>query len=136
LIVARFKPRFRIVSIIPGIEERARPHGDEQRIGRVAETPPVAASTFFSASATSRSSLVACILRVFRADGRVDREARRHRDAERGHLGEARALAAQALLAETRALRLAVAEKEHTLVHLVSFSTTISEKSANRENSF
>src|SRR6185295_4513569 len=76
-------------------------------------------------------TLEALVPRVFRADGRVDREAGRHRDAEGGHLGEARALAAQALLAEARALGLAVPEEEHTF-HF-SFSTTISEKSANLE---
>ena len=55
LIVARFKPRFRIVSIIPGIEERA-PERTETSSGLAASPKrlPVAASTFFSASATSR----------------------------------------------------------------------------------
>ena len=40
LSVCDVRPRFRIVSIMPGIEDaRARPDRDEQRVGRVAESP-------------------------------------------------------------------------------------------------
>ncbi len=70
--------------------------------------------------------------RVVVAHGRVDRESGRNRDPEGGHLGQARPLASQGLLAESRALRDTVAEE----IDLLHFSTTISEKSASRENSF
>ncbi len=70
--------------------------------------------------------------RYVRADGGLDREARRHRNPEGRHLRQARALAAQRLLTETRAFRDAVAEGENPF----HFSTTISEKSARLVNSF
>ena len=55
-VVAAFRPRLRIVSIIPGIEtgapERTR---HQQRVGRIAEPAPVAASTSAIRSRSSAS---------------------------------------------------------------------------------
>ena len=122
------------MSIIPGMEERA-PERTETSSGSFGSPKrlPAVFSTRASASSTSRAHAVERRApAVVRADRRVDREARRNRNPERRHLREARALAAERVLAEPRPFRLAVAEK----IDLLHFSTTISEKSASRENSF
>ncbi len=92
---------------------RARANRDQERVVTVAETsarrlletPQRGADLLFQA-------VDAAALRVFRADGCVDRESRRYGNAESGHLGEARPFATEAFLAETGALGLAVSEKE------------------------
>ena len=125
------RPRFRIVSIIPGIEERA-PERTETSSGFVGSPKRLSASCSSCASADSTSARMPSSDRAARevgADRRLDREARRHRDAERGHLREARALAAERFLAEAGAFGHAVSEREDAF-HFRS--TTISEKSARR----
>ncbi len=101
---------------------RARPHGHEQGILRVAE--PLAGRLLDARERRVRLGLhpVERLLPpVLGADGRVNREARRDGNAQRRHLREARALAAESLFAEPRAFRLAVSEE----VDLFHFSTFI-----------
>ena len=130
------RPRFRIVSIIPGIEERAP------------ERTETSSGSFGSPKRLPGRLLDARERRVHLRASRRRAPAPRPYSAqtavsivnpggtgmpERRHLREARALAAERLLAEPRALRHAVAEE---IDLLFTFSTTISEKSASRENSF
>jgi hypothetical protein len=92
---------------------RARPGADrdEKRIARVAEAfvgvvlEPRERGLDLRADAVEAGSA-----RHVRAHRGLDRETRRHGDAEGRHLGEARALAAQSLLAEARALGDAVSK--------------------------
>ncbi len=87
--------------------------GDQQRIGAVAELAP---GDFRDVSETGvdllrqvlRIGLLAGV--VVGADRGGDGEARRHRQAEVGHLGEVGALAAEQVLHAGAALRLAAAE--------------------------
>jgi hypothetical protein len=92
------------VSIIPGIEARAP------------ERTELAAGDFGDMRQT-RVDLLLEVLRVFLGVGVIvgadrggDGEARRHRKAQVGHLGEIGALAAQQFLHAGAALRLAAAE--------------------------
>ena len=92
---------------------RARAHGDEQRVGRIAEAlAGLALEAFeggvhfgFEAGRVSASGLV-----IGDADGGGDGEARRHRQAELRHFGEVGALAAQQVLHRGIAVRGAASE--------------------------
>ena len=116
-----------MVSIIPGIETARRMHGDEKRVLGVAELPAGrllhARERFFDVGLQPFEVARADVVKTDRC---VDREARRHRNPERGHVRQAGALTAQALLTEARALGTSLTEIENSL----HFSTTISEKSA------
>ena len=90
---------------------RAGADRDEERIRRVAE--PLVGGVLEPAERgldLRADSVEARAARHVGADRRLDREARRHRDAEGRHLGEARALAAECFLAEAGALGGAVSE--------------------------
>src|SRR4030095_4152538 len=86
--VSSFRPRFRMVSIMPGIEARA-PDRTDTRTGCSASPKrlPTAFSTRASASAT-------CFFRR----GGEEWWAGGHVTPEAGHLGEVRALAAEEVL--------------------------------------
>src|SRR5206468_7003012 len=106
---------------------RTRAHRNEQRIVRVAESlvgvvlEADQRRLHLGADAVERGAA-----RYVGADRRFDREAGRHRDPEGRHFRQARALAAESLLAEAGSFGHAIAERENAL----HFSTTISEKSA------
>ena len=80
---------------------RARPHRDEQRIGRVAEGAPGQAADLGDRCVDLRRKIRRIGLAVgveVGADFGGDGEARRHGQAERGHLVQVRALAAEQVL--------------------------------------
>ena len=88
-------------------------HRNQQRIGAVAEPPPGDAGNVLKTGV----DLLLQVLRIFLgvgvvvgAERRGDGEARRHRQAQVGHLGEVRPLAAEQVLHAGAALRLATAE--------------------------
>ena len=100
--VSSFRPRLRIVSIMPGIEARA-PERTETSSG--CSRSPKLRPTDFSTRAEvlgdrglqfGRIRFVVVV--KVRADGGGDREAGRHRNADVGHLGQARAFAAEDVL--------------------------------------
>ena len=118
---ASLRPRLRMVSIIPGIEARA-PERTERRSGR--SSPPSVLPVICSMPARAASTSASKVGRVapavgvvVRADLGGDGEARRHRQAEIGHLGEVCALAAEEIAHLRLALGFAVAEAVDPLRH-------------------
>ena len=96
-----FSPRFRTVSIIPGIENLApRPHADQQRVVGIAELP---AHRLLEADEVLPRLLEhlrwrPALLQEHQACLGGDREPRRDRQPHVGHLGEVGALAAEEVL--------------------------------------
>jgi len=100
----------RTVSIIPGMETRAGADGDEERTLGIAEPQPRVVLELLERVAHLRPHAVGeraprPVVRRPRLGG--DREARRHGNAEVGHLGELAALAAEKVAHDGRAFRLA-----------------------------
>jgi hypothetical protein len=94
---------------------RARPraHRDQERIAAVAEPLAGDAADLDQGGVNLRTKLsgISFVVGVeLRADRGRDGEARRHRQAEIGHLGEPRALATEEVAHAGAALGLAVAE--------------------------
>jgi hypothetical protein len=101
------RPRFRIVSIIPGMDERA-PERTETRSGLLGRRQSACRRRARGARAPDidlgADAVEARAAGDVGAHRRLDRKSGRHRDAQGRHLREARALAAESLLAEARAL--------------------------------
>ena len=110
------------MSIMPGIENFA-PERTETSSGLSVEpsVAPAAFSSFLTCSSISRSiagGIFGFLLVVDVADLGGDREPGRHRQAGVGHLGEARAFAAEQVLHVAVAVGLAVAEEIDVLCSL------------------
>ena len=99
---ASLRPRLSTVSIMPGIEARAPERTEtQQRIGRVAERAPGLPPDRGDRGVDLRREIGRIGFAVgveMGADFGRDREAGGHRQAERGHLVQVRALAAEQVL--------------------------------------
>ena len=129
-VVRRFRQSFDRVVVQPEVEDsvhhaghrgaRARPHRDKQRIGRAAECAPRQAADL----GDRRVDLAPKVFRIglavgveVGADFGGDGEAGRHGQAERGHLVQVRALAAEQVLHLRPAFRALGAEGVDPLRH-------------------
>ena len=116
---ASFRPMFRTVSIIPGIENLA-----PERTRHQQRVVPVARAAGRGRPRAARSAIVDLHPQLARLRARLqvgaarlggDREPRRHRQAEVGHLGQVGALAAEQVLL----VLVALGEVVHVLGHAV-----------------
>ncbi len=123
-VVVSFRPRLRIVFIIPGMENFA-PERTLSSSGLDASPSfwPICFSSLTSALSIScwmSSGSLFSIVEVDIADARRDREARRHRKARAGHFGQPGALAAEHIFHGAVAVGCAAAERINVLAHLFS----------------
>ena len=122
--VSSLRPRLRTVSIIPGIDTRA-PERTETSSGSAASPKLLPVDPLDMGDAVGdlggeRVAEALALVIIERAGRSRDGEAGRHRQADRGHFGEVRALAAEQLLIARLAVGDAAAEAVDEAGHRTS----------------